>query len=430
MSLNNDRAEIKYTVSALVNKYTIPFQYWKSSEILVRLVDVDKKVSVLSLGVDYSISSCINGEGYLTRLSSWGDNVTLIITRNVSLTQETVYYNGQEINAKVIERDFDKTVARVIQINEQLKRTLKLSISEEETDLTLPLSEFRRDGLLGFDETGKNLVITKGADVQKLLDIIEENRKLMVAIRDETNQLANNIKTEYVEVVGNGEDAVYIIEHNLNTMDIDVSIWSNLEPYVLQKNCEIEVINENTIYLTFPEPIINDSMRVVVTATTTATALGLNSYVHIAWATSSDGVENFSLSNNGTYLGIYTDHFEEGSIDPSKYIWTNIKGEKGEQGLKGDNGEDNISVQIYSSNGNLFKAGKVETVLTAYVFKGSLDITNEINAENFRWIRNSQDTALNDEIWNTSSKAIGVKTITISDEDTIGRTIFNCEVTI
>lgn len=430
MALNNDRAEVKYTTSTLVSKYVIPFQYWKTSEITVQLVDVDNTLSTLTNNVDYSISNCINAQGTLTRISSWGTNKTLIITRNISLTQETVYYNGQEINAKVIERDFDKTVARVIQVNEQLKRVLKVSISEENDNLILPLSDLRKDSLLGFDETGKNLVMTKGADVQKLLNIIEENRVLMVKLRDETAELAKNIKTEYVEIVGNGEDNVYIIDHNLNTTSIDVVVWSNSEPFLLQKNCEIEIINENTIYLTFPEVIINDSMKVVITTTATATALGLNSYIHIAWSSSSDGVEDFSLTNTNNYLGIYVDHLIDASINPSRYSWILMKGEKGDKGAIGDTGESPITVQIQSSNGNLFKVGKANTTLTAYVFRGTENITDEIDSENFRWVRISEDTDLSDAIWNTSSKAIGKKSVIITEDDAIGRTVFNCEVEI
>ena len=93
-------------------------------------------------------------------------------------------------------------------------------------------------------------------------------------------------------------------------------------------------------------------------------------------------------------------------------------------------GEDAYQIQIYSSDGNAFRVGKANTTLTAYVFQGADDITDTIDSSLFRWIRKSQGTALADDIWNTSSKAVGVKQVFITPEDTIGRTVFSCEVDI
>lgn len=93
-------------------------------------------------------------------------------------------------------------------------------------------------------------------------------------------------------------------------------------------------------------------------------------------------------------------------------------------------GEDAYQIQIYSSDGNAFRVGRANTTLTAYVFQGADDITDTIDSSLFRWIRKSQDTALADDIWNTSSKAVGKKQVFITPEDTIGRTVFSCEVDI
>lgn len=53
-----------------------------------------------------------------------------------------------------------------------------------------------------------------------------------------------------------------------------------------------------------------------------------DAYVHFAYATSSDGKENFSTSEfaDATYLGVYSDREQADSTDYTKYAWSKIKG--------------------------------------------------------------------------------------------------------
>lgn len=67
---------------------------------------------------------------------------------------------------------------------------------------------------------------------------------------------------------------------------------------------------------------------------------GKTPYLHIAYATSSDGKTGFSIteSTGKTYIGVYTDYTKADSTDPSKYKWTKIQGPQGTQGLQGIQG--------------------------------------------------------------------------------------------
>lgn len=69
---------------------------------------------------------------------------------------------------------------------------------------------------------------------------------------------------------------------------------------------------------------------------------GLHSYTHIAYSNSEDGSTGFSLSDstNKLYIGMYVDHTETDSTDPTKYNWTLIKGADGSQGIQGPKGDD------------------------------------------------------------------------------------------
>lgn len=64
---------------------------------------------------------------------------------------------------------------------------------------------------------------------------------------------------------------------------------------------------------------------------------GKTPYLHIAYANSADGTEGFSVTDSADkiYIGQYTDYVKADSVDPTKYSWTKIKGDKGEQGIQG-----------------------------------------------------------------------------------------------
>lgn len=68
---------------------------------------------------------------------------------------------------------------------------------------------------------------------------------------------------------------------------------------------------------------------------------GKTSYLHIAYANSSDGKTGFSISDsaNKLFIGQYTDFLPDDSTDPSKYKWTLIKGATGPQGPQGAQGD-------------------------------------------------------------------------------------------
>lgn len=69
---------------------------------------------------------------------------------------------------------------------------------------------------------------------------------------------------------------------------------------------------------------------------------GLPSYTHIAYANSGDGKTDFDVSNgtDKTYIGVYCDSEAADSMDPARYTWSLIKGERGDQGIPGTKGAD------------------------------------------------------------------------------------------
>lgn len=73
---------------------------------------------------------------------------------------------------------------------------------------------------------------------------------------------------------------------------------------------------------------------------------GQTSYLHIAYANSSDGTDGFSVTDgtNKLYIGQYADFTQADSTNPSDYTWSKIKGDQG------DPGEDGKIYQIEPSD--------------------------------------------------------------------------------
>ena len=83
-------------------------------------------------------------------------------------------------------------------------------------------------------------------------------------------------------------------------------------------------------------------------------------------------------------------------------------------------------VEIVSSNGLIFKNNIIDTVLSAKVYKGKKEMTDELDASKFTWKRTSMNKE-RDAKWNDLD-GVGVKQITITKEDINQRATFSCEI--
>lgn len=147
-------------------------------------------------------------------------------------------------------------------------------------------------------------------------------------------------------------------------------------------------------------------------------------------------VQSLDLDINN--LGLYQD-YETG------YVYLTYKGQRGTQGiplaiLKGQinqNVDDYvdkeiekidkelpITVHIDSSAGNIFTDSNINTTLTATVYKGSKDITDQVTR--FKWSKKDKN-GLIDENWGRLTEG---RTVIISPADVMTKAIFICQVEI
>lgn len=130
--------------------------------------------------------------------------------------------------------------------------------------------------------------------------------------------------------------------------------------------------------------------------------------------TNQDGTINITSIKDGSggNFGVEYTTFKQGTTDALDEI----------------NSQKMYRVTIESNNGNIFKNGDIDCTLSCRVYSWDDEITDEINAANFRWTRKSKNTA-DDTQWNANHSG-GVKTLTVTPADVYGRSVFYCTVTL
>lgn len=112
--VESEVSAITYNYTAAETEYAIPFVFSDSSEVVARLDELDDGVySVLTEGADYSVAGST-----LTFLTTYGDNLPLVIERTVPLTQLVNFVNQGTFSPSVHEDALD----HLTKITQQLHR--------------------------------------------------------------------------------------------------------------------------------------------------------------------------------------------------------------------------------------------------------------------------------------------------------------------
>ncbi|AYP68600.1 hypothetical protein EalM132_00088 [Exiguobacterium phage vB_EalM-132] len=87
--------------------------------------------------------------------------------------------------------------------------------------------------------------------------------------------------------------------------------------------------------------------------------------------------------------------------------------------------EENLAyrLEVYSTNGNIFRNGDINTVLQATLYKGQTDITDETPASRFYWERTSLNST-SDAVWNANN--VGKKNVIVTNSDVNKQATFSC----
>lgn len=383
--------------------YPLTFSYDDNTD-KVRIIVADAKgVSyVLSYGTDYTL------EGDRINILTPGNlalkysiDITKIFAIRVSGTCETPEFNyGIYLDVKKVQYTLEAMALQLAEVQMEAGNSVKLPYEEwkednTNPDLIMPTSSERAGRIMGFDENGKALMIREA-------DLAQTMQKYIKAAKDPVAcdvsclsfafpaSSSGNItaedaqKFESVFTVTQGDIQYKAIESG-NSFPADKGTFSIIPIYT-----DISGIEEDYSTLRGTDSLLMEDESATITV----------------------GIRYRDLQG------------EYGSL--SKVISLT----KSRQGKDGENGADGVSFSIFihSSNGLVFRTGEyVDTTLSVQVLKSGEDITDTMDDSRFRWIRKTGDET-EDERWNTSSKALYHKSVHITTEDCIGRTVFECEV--
>lgn len=82
------------------------------------------------------------------------------------------------------------------------------------------------------------------------------------------------------------------------------------------------------------------------------------------------------------------------------------------------------TMNIFSSNGTIFRPGMINTTLTPSLYLGQSDVTDMYDETHFVWTRQSADSD-GDHYWNTAHTN-GIKNLHITSDDVLGGASFTC----
>ena len=156
MTVSSSTAKVNYSGNGVTVAFAVPFYFLANSQLLVVLRSSIGTETTQVLGTDYSVSGAgVLTGGTVTMTVAPASGTTLVIARNVPLTQETDLQPNDRLPAETLEQTVDKLTMITQQLDEAVDRSIKFS-SSDSVSLTsqLPSSAARANKYLKFDASG------------------------------------------------------------------------------------------------------------------------------------------------------------------------------------------------------------------------------------------------------------------------------------
>lgn len=131
MTVSSSVNKVSYAGNGSTTVFSVGFYFFVDSDLLVVLRDSDGIETIKTLTTDYTVTGAGNpAGGSITMNVAPASGETLVIAREVPLTQQTDYLANDPFPAETHERALDKLTMAVQQIQEQVDRSAKLPISD------------------------------------------------------------------------------------------------------------------------------------------------------------------------------------------------------------------------------------------------------------------------------------------------------------
>lgn len=169
MTVSSQTSRVSYAGNGSTTAFAVSFYFLADSHLKVILRAADGSETVKTLTADYTVSGAGNPSGGTVTMNvAPTSGATLVIVRNVPLTQETDYQANDDFPAESHERALDKLTMEVQQLQEQVDRSAKLPVTNP-TDADALVADIVRlaDSADNIDTVANNIV-----DVNKTGDNI------------------------------------------------------------------------------------------------------------------------------------------------------------------------------------------------------------------------------------------------------------------
>lgn len=156
MTVSSSTAKVSYSGNGATVAFAVPFYFLANSQLLVVLRSSSGVETTQVLGTNYTVTGAgVLTGGTVTMTVAPPSGTTLVISRNVPLTQETDLQPNDRLPAETLEQSIDKLTMIAQQLDEVNDRTLKFpSTDSSSISPLLPVSSTRAGKFLKFDTTG------------------------------------------------------------------------------------------------------------------------------------------------------------------------------------------------------------------------------------------------------------------------------------
>jgi len=163
-TVNTIYRPIAYTCDGTDTTFNFAFDIDLSNQLVVRLVDSGGVAQTLALTTDYSVTATnqdfrAGPGGTVTTTTAYASGYTIVISRAVAQTQDNSYKTTGSMQPYSIRQSLDKLTMIVQDLQEQIRRCLRVPVPDYGVDTNLVPAEQRADGMLAFDDYGEPYVV-------------------------------------------------------------------------------------------------------------------------------------------------------------------------------------------------------------------------------------------------------------------------------
>lgn len=156
MTINTDLSKRIYAGNGVTTEFDYDFKIFLDSDLRVSLIDADGNETVQVLDTDYTVDGAgFEAGGSVTFMVAPGNDVTVLLMSNVPYTQPTDLKNQGRFFPETLENAYDRATRQILQLREQVDRSLTIPAYIEGVSTDLPAPEVSH--IIGWNSAGTAL---------------------------------------------------------------------------------------------------------------------------------------------------------------------------------------------------------------------------------------------------------------------------------